>query len=168
MVLEVEDSKPKSSMLSGLNSGISSPEVLGKAVVGDSFLSLNRLKGKKKVKASEKALEIDKSNKAFEELKINGVKLFLLNELDAVMSTTSKMCGDGEYMFVLAEGVARMWRGGTSVFEDGDNVILFHRPHIAVDISGGENHLKLVTQIREFEFDKVYKILKAIDSASAK
>ena len=156
--------KEKSSgLFSGLEKGVSAPEVLGKTALGDGFLSGTRYSRKKKVKSSEKAIEIDKSNKAFDELKMNGVRVFLLNDQNEVIGTTSKMCGEGEYMFTFAEGIVRVWRGGTSVFEDGDPTILFHRPHLAVDVSKGDKHLILVTQIREFDFGKIYRILTSFD-----
>ena len=75
MVLNGKDETEKTNMLSGLDSGVSAPEVIGKTSGGDGFLTLTRSRRKKKVNLSEKKLAITKSEKAFDEMRINDIVL---------------------------------------------------------------------------------------------
>ena len=150
-------------MASGLGSGVTSPEVIGRTkMLPESILNMSQIRRRKKlIPKDEKNAEIRRSSKAFEELALNGVVIHLLNIENALMPTTSKQCGEGEYMFIYVEGIVRIWRGGTSVFEDGDATVLWHRPHMAIDLRPG-NNLRVVTNIQEFELNKITAIFSTI------
>jgi len=117
---------------------------------------------KSKVKLSEMEIERRKSDERFKELQINEIDVFLLNSRHDIVKTTSKMCGEDEYLFTISDDALRIWKGGISVFDDGSKDILFNRPHIAIDFA--EDGWKLLTDIHVFEVKPLLRILTAINA----
>lgn len=119
-------------------------------------------KTQSKVKESEMEIERRKSDERFKELRMNDVLVYLLNSTNQIVKTSSKMCGDDEYLFTISDNGLRVWKGGISVFEDGSKDILFNRPHIAIDFS--DELWTLVTDIHSFEIKPILRILDAVNA----
>jgi len=161
--MDVNDIIGKSVNSDKIDIGVSVPKVVERRRFDvSSIVGLDISKGKSKgaVRASEIDVERRKSMDKFNELRMNGVSLYLLNADGEIVKTTSRVCGDDEYMFVFLEKILYIWKGGVSVFEDGSPDILFHRPHIVVDFSGDD--FVFTTDIHEFDVLPVLGIFKAI------
>lgn len=140
---------------------VSVPKIAkGNQIIGIGKLNIVGSKLGGKVKKSEVELERKRSNERFKELQLNGTKLFLLNSKGEIVETSSKMCGDDEYMFTALDGTLRVWKGGISVFDDGANDILFHRPHLAVNFN--ESNYPVISDVHNFEMIPIMRILNAI------
>ena len=113
-----------------------------------------------KVRNNEIFMEKKRSDNRFKELQLNGTKIYLLNSKGDIVETTSKMCGDDEYIFTLMDGILRIWKGGVSVFEDGSKDILFHRPHMIVEFNS--DGYPVVSDIHNFEIIPLLRIFNAI------
>ena len=137
--------------LSGLGSGIKSVLMSGKA---------------SKVKPSDVEVEKALSNEKFAEMILNEEIVNLLNADGNVVKTTSKMCGDNEFLYTVHDRVLRIWKGGISVFEDGSTEILFHRPHIVVEFD--KHGMLITTSIHKFELISLLSILNVVINGGIK
>ena len=140
------------------------PKVFGqKLIAPDSMMDFGFMRaGRSKVKMSDKDIEIERSNLKFREMALNGISAYMLSSEGQIVKTNSKQVGEGEYVFVKVKTQVRIWRGGISVFDDGDLSILWHRPHILIDTASDEFQIGVITDIHAFDLVSLFAILKNV------